>query len=98
MAFYRVNWMRQKVSFMSVQTPSKWCKNPAWGSLHIVLDDGNVDDASVSFCQKLALNNGDVDGIGLADALAAMSRSQRLKLPGRIGFVAEHGSRDQRPA
>ncbi len=36
--------------------------NLTWGSLHIVLDDGNVDDDSVAFCKGWALEHGDAEG------------------------------------
>jgi hypothetical protein len=54
--------------------------NPAWGSLHIVLDDGNVDDASVRFCEEYATEKGDHEGAELARILMRMSRTQRAKL------------------
>jgi hypothetical protein len=55
---------------------------PVWGSLHIVLDDGNVDDSDVMFCVRYALENGDDEGAELARILLKMSRTQRLKLGG----------------
>ena len=58
-------------------------KNPAWGSLHVVLDDGNVDDASVDFCIRYAKEHGDDEGTELGRILRQMSRTQRLKL-GRL--------------
>lgn len=58
--------------------------NGAWGSLHIVLDDGNTDDDSVRLCIGFAQERGDTEGERLANILLAMSRTQRRKLP----FVA----------
>lgn len=55
--------------------------NLAWGSLHIVLDDGNVEDSSVEFCIKYAQENGDMEGERLAKILLTMSPTQRRKLP-----------------
>lgn len=55
----------------------------AWGSLHIVLDDGNVDDDSVIFSANHALEDGDLFGYALALMLLQMSKTQRKKL-GRI--------------
>jgi len=43
-----------------------------WGSLHIVLDDGNVRDSDVAFCQQYALECGDTEGAFLADVLPGM--------------------------
>ena len=55
-------------------------EHPAGGALHIVLDDGNVDDASVAFCVNEAIEQGDADGEALARLLLAMSKTQRRKL------------------
>lgn len=57
-----------------------YAKNPAGGSLHIVLDDGNVGDDSVEFCEKVATEEGDADGVELARLLRRMSKTQRHKL------------------
>ena len=54
--------------------------NGAWGSLHIVLDDGNVDDSHVAFCQNNAHERGDTEGEQLAMILAMMTKSQRSRL------------------
>ena len=55
--------------------------NEAWGSLHIVLDDGNVGDDSVRFCIEYAQSVSDVEGERLARILLTMSKTQRRKLP-----------------
>lgn len=54
--------------------------NGAWGSLHIVLDDGNVDDDSVRFCIDWANKYHDTEGEELAHILLQMSKTQRLRL------------------
>lgn len=54
--------------------------NPAWGSLHIVLDDQNVADHHVEFCVQWAIENNDPEGEELGRLLLRMSRTQRLKL------------------
>lgn len=59
--------------------------HPAWGSLHIVLDDDNVEDGHVEFCWGHALAAGDMEGWALAGILTAMTKSQRS----RIGRRAE---------
>ena len=51
-----------------------------WGSLHIVLDDGNVRDSDVAFCEQWAREHGDEEGEALARILAQMSKTQREKL------------------
>jgi hypothetical protein len=61
-----------------------YAKNLAWGSLHIVLDDGNVEDSSVKFCIENAQERGDVEGKGLAEILLQMSKTQRAKLPSAV--------------
>jgi len=52
----------------------------AGGSLHIVLDDGNTDDDDIRWCREYAVEQGDADGIVLADLLVQMSRAQRNKI------------------
>ena len=54
--------------------------NSCGGSLHIVLDDGNIEDGSVRFCRDWAAKHDDPDGIELAEILLRMSRTQRRKL------------------
>lgn len=54
--------------------------NGAGGNLHIVLDDGNVEDSHVEFCLNQARRYGDLDGVALAEILLKMSKTQRLKL------------------
>lgn len=54
--------------------------NGAGGSLHIVLDEGNVSDDNVRFCIGWARDHGDDAGVQLAEVLLRMSRTQRRKL------------------
>ena len=54
--------------------------NGAWGSLHVVLDDGNVDDHSVKHCIHWAHERNDIEGQELAKILLNMSKTQRKKL------------------
>lgn len=56
-------------------------ENGAWGSLHNVLDDGNVSDSNVEYCLENAIERGDHEGTELAELLLQMSRTQRIKLP-----------------
>jgi hypothetical protein len=60
------------------QTPG----NGAWGSLHIVLDDGNFRDGDVQFCIDRAIEKGDTEGERLARILLKMSATQRRKMYG----------------
>lgn len=54
--------------------------NGAGGLLHIVLDDGNVDDDDVQYCYGRACEEEDHEAITLADLMLRMSKSQRLRL------------------
>jgi len=54
--------------------------HPAWGSLHIVLDDGNVSDGNVAYCIEWAEECGDVEGARLGRVLLTMSRTQRRRI------------------
>lgn len=58
--------------------------NPSWGSLHIVLADGNVSDKDVNFCFEWATRHDDPEGAELAKILLKMSKTQRMK----IGVIA----------
>ncbi len=52
-------------------------RNPAWGALHIVMEDGNVNDGDVDFCLEDAKKKGDTEGEALALILKGMSKTQR---------------------
>ena len=54
--------------------------NGVGGSLHIVLEDGNVTDDNVRYCLNWAREHGDTDGVRLAELLLRMSKTQRLRL------------------
>ena len=54
--------------------------NGAGGSLHVVLDDGNIDDYFVRSCLLSAQESGDAAGAGLAALLLKMSKTQRSRL------------------
>lgn len=55
-------------------------RNPGGGSLHIILDDGNIHNDHVDFCIGWATKRGDLEGSLLAKILRLMSRTQRYKL------------------
>jgi hypothetical protein len=59
--------------------------NGVGGSLHIVLEDGNIRTSDVEFCRQWALDHGDADGVRLAELLLRMSQTQRRKLSRRSG-------------
>lgn len=54
--------------------------HPTGGSLHIVLDDGNVKDSDVQSCVDYAIQGGDKTGEKLGRVLLLMSPTQRNKL------------------
>jgi len=55
-------------------------KNSTWGSVHIVLDDGNIRDHHCQSCVDYAKETGDAEGQFLAEQLLKMSKSQRYKV------------------
>jgi hypothetical protein len=54
--------------------------NPVGGSLHVVLDDGNIENSSIETCLNTAKELNDERAIVLANLLLKMSRTQRKKL------------------
>lgn len=54
--------------------------NGMGGSLHIVLEDCNVEDRSVRYCMEYATERSDWQGVLLAMILLQMSRTQRSRL------------------
>jgi hypothetical protein len=55
-------------------------QHPSWGSLHVVLDDLNLEDYWVECCLQFALSADDGEGYYLVRLLLAMSKTQRRKL------------------
>lgn len=56
--------------------------NETGGSLHVVLDDGNVKDSDVQHYIDYAKSIGDLQGMRIGKLLLEMSRTQRKKLAG----------------
>lgn len=54
--------------------------NGVGGSLHIVLDDGNVNNDDIIWCIEFAKKNKDKAGVELGEILLRMSKTQRKKL------------------
>lgn len=74
-------------------------REPVWGSMHIVLDDDNVEDSSVQFCIDYAREKGDAEGERLARILLTMSRTQRLRLPNVVyERIRRRAVGEQRPS
>lgn len=56
--------------------------NGAWGSLHVMLDDGNEDAAN--FCYEFAIEHGDHEGAALAEICMNLTATQIRKLPSKV--------------
>ncbi len=56
-------------------------RNPSWGRLHAVLEDGNVSDAAVRSAIDDANSSGDKECAELGRILLSMTKSQRVRLP-----------------
>lgn len=54
--------------------------NRGGGSLHIVLEDGNIKDRDIEFCIKQASTSGDFKGYEIGKMLLDMSATQRRKI------------------
>ncbi len=54
--------------------------NSVGGSLHTVLDDGNLRDSHIAYCRETAEKNGDSAGVHIANLLLQMSMTQRRKV------------------
>jgi hypothetical protein len=61
-------------------------ENGAGGSLHVVLDDGNVADGHVEGCIEYAEKRGDAIGAALGRLLMLCSKTQREKLNGYVDY------------
>lgn len=61
--------------------------NAVGGSLHVVLDDHNLDDASVRFCLDWARNVGDTRGENLALVLLRFEEAERWVIRGRPAYT-----------
>ena len=55
--------------------------NPTWGSLHVVLDDGNVGDDSIKHCIDVSREANDAAGLVLGRTLLTLTKTQRRALP-----------------
>lgn len=72
--------------------------NGAWGSLHNVLDDGNVKNIDVEWAIVRAWDGNDEEGAMLARILLSMSKTQRLRLPKKVReFITEKKGLENEP-
>ena len=51
--------------------------NICGGALHIVLDDGNIEDENVRFCREIAGELQDSDAVDLCNALLTITEDMR---------------------
>ena len=58
--------------------------NISGGSLHIVLDDGNIDRQDIEYCIQEAKSDGDKEGAEIGETLLLMSKTQRKKVAARF--------------
>jgi len=73
-----VDWLSQFIALCK-----KYYQDPRFGcggSLHIVLDDGNLEDSSVSWCAGYACAQNDGAGQQIADLMEIMTYKQREKI------------------
>jgi len=54
--------------------------NGVGGNLHIILDDGNIDNEDVKFCLDECKKSCDSEGVILCGLLLRMSKTQRRKM------------------
>jgi len=54
--------------------------NSTGGNLHIILGDRNLEDGSIRWCCDRAAGAGDQDGVEVAEAMLAMTGTQRRQL------------------
>ncbi len=59
-------------------------ENADWGPLHIVMEDGNVDAASIVFCMNESIRLNDRKARLLCHLLIILSKTQRKKLPHEV--------------
>lgn len=52
----------------------------AGGSLHIVLDEGNLEDSNVDWCAGYAAGSNDPEGSDIANLMQHMTMAQRKRL------------------
>lgn len=56
--------------------------NIVGGSLHIVLDDYNIEDNHIVWCKNYALEKQDEDGVFMCDLLLQFTEDEREKILG----------------
>lgn len=57
-----------------------YANNPAGGILHVVLDDGNVDDGAIHWTMEEARKEGDVEAYAICEQLLELREDKRYEL------------------
>jgi len=52
-------------------------------NLHIILEDGNIEDKDIDFCFNQCIQKDDQEGMWLCTILMGLSKTQRLKVVNR---------------
>lgn len=71
--------------------------NSGGGSLHIVLDDRNVEDCNVQHCREWAEERNDASGVNMAELLLKFTEGERAEMLG-IASESEPESEDDEQA
>lgn len=70
-----------------------YAEHPTWGSLHVVMDDGNLETVHVRWTVGWAEEHGDTEGAALARLLLSYTKTQRGRIAKRVMYPDAKGSR-----
>ena len=62
----------------------------AWGDLHIVMDDGNMEDGFILYCLKTGVAKDDLDVVRACGFLLSVPFAQRKDARGMIDNLVGH--------
>lgn len=65
--------------------------NPTGGCLHVVLDDGNLEDADIYGCIAFAEQEGDATAVSLARMLLELTADEREELYDKYDQYSRYG-------
>jgi hypothetical protein len=69
--------MNAKVEKAIKMSRAYWGNVAGGGSLHIVLEDGNLETDHVLWCKNYAKEQGDPEGVKLAEFLLTLTEDER---------------------
>lgn len=52
----------------------------AWGCLHIVLDDDNIEDEYIRYCIEFAKEHNDQEAVELGEILLKLTEEERVEI------------------